>query len=66
MVSKCHYISVRSHHIFLQPRQDLQHQWLATQFQLFAAKIDAIIQDWPVEWKDPIVDDQLSTEEGPK
>ena len=31
-----------------------------THYKLFVEEVEAIIQDWPEEWRVPIVDDQLS------
>ena len=56
---------VGAHHIFLQPQKDPQNQWLAMHLQLIAEEIEAIIQDWPEEWRLPITEDQLFVEEAP-
>ena len=45
------------HHLYLQPQQDPQHQWLTTSFQLVEEEIDVIIWDWHKEWKKPVVYD---------
>ena len=48
------------HHIHLQPRQDPQNQWLATEFWITEEDIETISQDWPEEWRRPVADDQIS------
>ena len=49
-------------HLYLQPRQDPQHPWLTTAFQLYEEELDLIVWDWPEEWKQHVTNDLLSIE----
>ena len=58
------------HYVMIHPRQDPQHQWLATQFQLTEEEVEAIVHEWVKEWcvyvpNDQIVDDNLDQEKPP-
>lgn len=48
------------HHIFLQARRDKDKQWLSLHYRLNKEEVGEIIQDWIEEWKQLVIEEDIS------
>ena len=59
-------LSIGPYAIHIQAQHDVDNQWLTTQFKLADEDLDAIIDEWPLECKVTLSDEELSDiENGP-
>ena len=46
--------------IQIQEQHEIKHQWLKTHYKLTNEELEAIIDEWPLEWKVPVGIEELS------
>ena len=54
--------AIGPHSIYIQERKDPDRQWLPLDYKVTMKELDAIVQDWPMEWCNPVSQEELSKE----
>lgn len=48
------------HSIHIQERREKDNQWIATQYKLMDKDIGTLFDDWPIEWRILVNNEELS------
>ena len=54
------WLAVGPHAIHVQARGDLNRKWLPTPYKLSDAELKAMVNDWPIEWREPVSLEEVS------
>lgn len=50
-------------HVYVQVRRDLDQQWLTCEFNIDQQEVEKIISNWLVEWRIPIMKEEIKEEQ---
>ena len=48
------WYAIKSHSIYIQKRRDPDKQWLPMAYKITDAELEAVVQDWPADWRKPM------------
>ena len=54
------HFAIGPHAIHVQARQDPSKQWFPMRYKVTDAKMQAMINDWPTKWREPISVTEIS------
>ena len=61
MYQRIAWLVIRPHAIHIQVWHDSDNKWLVMRYKVFDAEIEAIINDWPIEWHELVNLEEVST-----